>query len=839
VTPKKYQPPVQQELFPENAPGFNTVNIPDRAEQVNKVLYSIANAVNTTPDLDVLYQAIHQSLGLILDVSNFFIAIVNSREKTLYFPYYADSRDTDFSPISNFDTSDSLTGLVVLHRKPLLLTEELLLERAENEGIWGPIPLIWMGVPLVIREEVIGIIAVQNYHDPAIYDEQDLKLLTAISDQVAIAIDRKRSLDELRESEKRYRQLFEQSNDAIFIHELQGKILDCNFRASEMLGYSRMEIMSMNLKDFQINDETELQAILEQLQAQGHVRFENILKTSNGSVLDVEISSRLIDPRSSGIVQGIIRDISKSKQAVRQLVKSEEKYSNLFHNALVGLFRTDKKKKALQECNDALAHMFGYEDRYHCMQKFDPQKAFIDAEGRFKFYELISRNGKIDGYEMPIRKRDGTIGVFRLSAAYYPEHNIIEGVAVDITEMKAANDEKIELQRKLSRSKKMEALGMLAGGVAHDLNNILAGIINYPELLLMKYPGNTDLQKPLEAILDSGKRGALIVADMLAIARSAAVTKETRNLNELVGQFQNSPEYRQLQSLYPELTITTRLEAEPSWIKCSPVHVNKCLVNLFSNAAEAIVGVGNIIWSTSNQQLKSFDNQGEQSETDQSDYVVLSIEDSGTGISDEEVERIFEPFYTRKVMGRSGTGLGLTVVWNTMQDHGGTVIVKNDTHGTCFELFFPAVTSMVPDEDKNNKPKLTRGNGESILVVDDEPSLRDISCQILSSLDYTPVAVSSGEEAIEYLRNNSADLVLLDMIMDPGINGLATYTRIIEIHPHQKAIIASGYSNITEVTEALQRGVGQYIKKPYSMEELSKAVASELGKQLDTALPSL
>ncbi|KKK97327.1 hypothetical protein LCGC14_2653860, partial [marine sediment metagenome] len=212
------------------------------------------------------------------------------------------------------------------------------------------------------------------------------------------------------------------------------------------------------------------------------------------------------------------------------------------------------------------------------------------------------------------------------------------------------------------------------------------------------------------------------------------------------------------------------------------------------------------------------------------EYTVLTVSDDGSGISANDLERIFEPFYTKKVMGRSGTGLGLPVVWNTVQDHGGYINVKTSKKGTAFELYFPATRDEVADERDAVSVNDYLGNGEKILVVDDEERQREIACEILTKLGYTAKAVSSGEEAVEYLKEQSVDLLVLDMIMPKGINGRKTYERIIKIHPGQKAIIASGFSETADVKKAQRLGAGKYIKKPYTMEKIGFAVKEELEK---------
>ncbi len=386
--------------------------------------------------------------------------------------------------------------------------------------------------------------------------------------------------------------------------------------------------------------------------------------------------------------------------------------------------------------------------------------------------------------------------------------------------------ERKRLQSKQVRYHKMEAVGLMAGGVAHDLNNILAGITGYPELLLMQLPEDSELREPIAAIQESGERAAAVVADLLTVARGAASIREIAHINTLITEYLDSPEFSHLSSIYPDIEIINSLEENLPNISCSPVHIKKCIMNLVTNSAEASGRVGSIFISTSyfsqNQQC------AESNSIKPGNYIVLTVEDTGSGISNEDLEHIFEPFYTKKVMGRSGTGLGLAVVWNTMEDHKGKVTVESRKQGTRFQLFFPAANEhprMLPD---GSSLVQIMGNNQHVLVIDDETMLCDIACKMLTNLGYKAHSVNSGEAAIDYLKNNPADLIILDMLMDPGINGLQTYEKILEIIPTQKAIIASGFSESDDVKATLKLGAGGFIKKPYTMEQLGQAVGKEL-----------
>jgi len=216
---------------------------------------------------------------------------------------------------------------------------------------------------------------------------------------------------------------------------------------------------------------------------------------------------------------------------------------------------------------------------------------------------------------------------------------------------------------------------------------------------------------------------------------------------------------------------------------------------------------------------------------EEGDYACLTVADTGTGISEADRDRIFEPFYTKKVMGRSGTGLGMAVVWGTVKDHNGYIGIESfEGHGTTFKLFFPIVRGAAVEETPRFNLDECRGDGETILVVDDVELQRRIASRILEKLGYRVTSVASGEAALEYLNAHRVDLVVLDMIMDPGMDGLDTYRRILEVNPSQKAIIASGFSETERVREAQALGAGPYVKKPYTIEKIGLAVKETLAQ---------
>jgi PAS domain S-box-containing protein len=312
-----------------------------QAEEINKTLFTISSAVNTTQSLKDLFQSIHNSLGSIIDVTNFFIAMVDTKKRTLYFPYHIDTTDDDFSPITNFDTNDSLTGLVVSQRRPILFKRKDLEKRASQNGIWGPTPLIWMGVPLIVKDEIIGVVAAQSYSNENLYTKQDLRVFSMVSDQISIAIDRKRAEEALRENEKKYRHLFQNAPAGIYEIDFEKvKFINVNEVMCKYSGYSEKELLTLNPLDLLTKDSKNLFiGRLEKLSTEENqvdsIEY-NVIK-KNGRELCVILNNDYI--YRNGKLTGsrvVVHDISKLKQAQEEKIKAQQIAGEQKKLALVG-----------------------------------------------------------------------------------------------------------------------------------------------------------------------------------------------------------------------------------------------------------------------------------------------------------------------------------------------------------------------------------------------------------------------------------------------------------------------------------------------------------------------
>jgi two-component system NtrC family sensor kinase len=392
-------------------------------------------------------------------------------------------------------------------------------------------------------------------------------------------------------------------------------------------------------------------------------------------------------------------------------------------------------------------------------------------------------------------------------------------------------EERRQLAKQLIRAQKMEAIGTLAAGVAHDLNNILSGIVSYPDLLLHQIDPQNPIHPRLKLIQQSGRKAAAIVQDMLTLGRRVVTNQEPVDLRAVVAEYIQSPEWTKTQSYYSSVLLETQFDSHLSSVNGTEVQIVKCLMNLVSNAAEAMPDGGKIAISLKERHLAEA-YIGYES-IPPGHYVSLRVSDSGKGISSQDLEHIFEPFYTKKKMGRSGTGLGLAVVWGVVRDHNGFLDVQSRPgEGTVIDLYFPACERRTKVAASSEAANLLAERAHHVLVVDDVIEQRQIAAEMLVALGYSADAVPSGEAALAYLEKQPVDLLLLDMAMDPGIDGLETYQRAVAIHPGQRAIIASGFTKNERVQKALALGAAAFLNKPYRLKDLAEAVKQALSSKV-------
>ena len=630
--------------------------------------------------------------------------------------------------------------------------------------------------------------------------------------------ERKRTEAALRESERKYRFLFENVEIAIGICDHSGRVLALNKAMSGITGYTLEGFAKINMSDTYVNPENR-RKFLDALKREGRVEnFEAQLKRKEGETYWASLFGRTIQYNGKDAILTSVLDITKRKQADEE----RERLMSAIEQAAEAIVITDTEA-TIQYVNPAFERITGYtrEEVKGENPRILKSGKQDDAFYRNMWDTLLS--GDVWKDRFVNKKKDGTL--FTEESVISPVRDV-SGQTINYVAAKRDITKEMKLEDQLRQAQKMETIGILAGGVAHDLNNILSGIVSYPELILMELPEESPLRKPISTIQKSGEKAAVVVQDLLTLARRGVSITEVVNINHIISEQLKSPEFEKLMSYNRDVRVETHFEKDLLNIKGSTAHLSKSVMNLLSNAAEAMMDGGTIFISTENRYVdrpvKGYDS------IEEGDYVALMVSDTGIGMSSEDQERIFEPFYTKKAMGRSGTGLGMAVVWGTVKDHNGYIDLKSSVgKGTTFTLYFPVTRDKEAADESLLSIEEYKGRGETILVIDDVEEQREIASGMLRKLGYSVTSVSSGEEAVEYMKNETADLLVLDMIMDPGIDGLETYQRILKLHPGQKAIIASGFSETDRVREAMKLGAGAYIKKPYLIEKIGVAVKTE------------
>lgn len=395
----------------------------------------------------------------------------------------------------------------------------------------------------------------------------------------------------------------------------------------------------------------------------------------------------------------------------------------------------------------------------------------------------------------------------------------------EVQEHKRLQEEKERLEFKLVQAERLEALGVLAGGVAHDLNNIIGPMLAYPELIKKDLADGHQVDKELDVITASAQRAADVVAGLLSLTRSSSYRMQALDLNELLNNYLDSPESIVNKNLQPEISVDVQLCENKLPIRGSEDLLLNVLINFLNNAVESMRDGGSIKLGTTTVDVANKDLGNGVLTSGR--YCLLTIEDQGEGIAAEELSKIYDPFYTTKQKSdKSGTGLGLTVVFNVLKNHDAVVDVESKPgQGTRFSIYFP---EFIEEKELTTEGKPSyRGHG-SVLILDDREEQREMALRIVTRLGYQAESVSCARDAINYLKDNRVDLLWLDMILEEKMDGLDVYKEAIKINPNQKAIIVSGYSKTERIEQAQALGVNAFIQKPFELSEISACLGDLL-----------
>ena len=628
----------------------------------------------------------------------------------------------------------------------------------------------------------------------------------------------------LAESEKRYRQFVQTASDIIYQTDSKGFFTLVNLVGLRMSGYSAKELIGKHYLDLIPPDHKRAVKRFYGIQfvkrlPLTYYEFPMVSKKGDRVWLGQKVQLLMRDDTIVGF-QAIARDITDRKNVEDALRESETRYKDLFDHATDAIYTHDLQGK-FTSVNEAATTMLGYsreqllkmdykdivDPEYLSVAEDNLQKKIQNGVGTTGPYEILARSKQGDPLWLEVTSRliikDGkTLGV--------------HGTARSITERKG-------LEERLRQAVKMEAIGTLAGGLAHDFNNVLHVVLGYAELMLMgKETQDKDYQRA-RLIYDAAIRGRDLVNRILTFSRRVETKPRPVDLNHELNQV----EHLLARTIPKMIDIELRLADNLGVINADPTQIEQILLNLALNAAHAMPDGGKLVFETRNVMLDE-EYCRTHPETRPGEYVLLAVSDTGHGMEKEILDRVFEPFFTTKPRGQ-GTGLGLSMVFGIVKSHGGYISCdSNPGAGTVFKIYFPAA-----DVEINLDPAFTLEmptfGTETILLVDDEETIRDLGKEILTAVGYKVLTASTGREALEVYAKaqDEVSLVLLDLIM-PQMGGKQCLEELLRINSNLKVLISSGYSANGSTDETHVIGARGFVRKPYNRKQLLRAVRQAL-----------
>jgi PAS domain S-box-containing protein len=633
--------------------------------------------------------------------------------------------------------------------------------------------------------------------------------------------DRKLSLKALRESEERYRSLFEMAGDGILLMD-DDTIIECNRRVCEMFGYSSEELIG--LRPYDLSPETQPGGTYSKTGARsriyaalnGQPQLFEWLHRRSGGVFHAEVSLNRIQIDGKWHLLAFVRDITDRKRSQQE----QETLRLLIENTddFIGVSTLDGRVMYLNSAGIRMVGLHSIEEaRSKYIFDFAPElqkELMINT-----IIPIVQKHGFWKGQELLRHFETGAeiavdIHVFAVKATNSSEPMGIATVMRDMTQER-------EIERRLRQSQKLEAIGTLAGGIAHDFNNILSAIIGYAELALMNIDEGTESYTDITEAIKASNRAKELVARILTFSRQYHEELQVVHIADIVGEA-----IKFIRASLPStITISQSLPQENAYVMADPVQIHQILLNLCTNAAHAMRERGGKLDIIVDIVAVDAGYSSSHTELTEGEYVRIIVTDTGTGIPPNVLDRIFEPYFTTKKAGE-GTGLGLAVIHGIVMQYRGTITVSSKVdHGTTFTLLLPKHDGTGETEPAANRQ--LRNGTERILIVDDERSISSILERNLSRLGYHVTAMTDPDKALALFSNDpdAFDIIISDMTM-PGMTGDKMAGRMMEIRPDIPVILTTGYTDIITPSQAMENGIAAFLMKPLSIEDITRTIRS-------------
>jgi PAS domain S-box-containing protein len=795
-----------------------------RARQLQAATYRIAQVAIGATRLEELLPTIHQIVSELMPAKNFYIALYDEATDLVTFPYFVDEVDPPPAPRH---PGGGITEYVLRTGRPLLVKPESQpdLDYLGAVESVGTASVDWLGVPLKQGDRTIGVLAVQTYTAGVRYEEHHKEMLQFVSTQVEAAIERTRAEQALRASEARLKAVLHSALDAHVAMDDAGRVTSWNQQAESMFGWAEREVLGQRLADIIVPlPHREAHAAgLRRFLATGegpilNQRIELNALRRDGTEFPVELAVAPVRVGSSWLFSAFVRDITARRAADEALRVSEQKFGSAFQAHPSPMAIATLADARWVDVNESLLRLFGMnraetvgrsgyelgiwrrdELRVQMLAQLRAGAVFRDVE-----VEWLTRPGEV---------RSGLLSAEVIAFAGEP-HFLLH--FQDITERK-------QLEVQLRQAQKMEAIGRLAGGVAHDFNNVLTAIFGYVDILREELPADSTAQRDLAEVRKASERAASLTKQLLAFSRQQVLEPMVLEPTALIEDFE-----KMLHRLIGEdVELRLSLARDTGNVLADPGQLQQVLMNLAVNARDAMPTGGKLILETANAELSE-----QYAELHQpvvpGRYVMLAVSDTGTGMTPETRARIFEPFFTTKEKGK-GTGLGLSTVYGIVKQSGGYVWVYSELgRGTTFKIYLPRVDA-APDTLLPAREPVTVAGTETILLAEDDAVLRPLAKGLLEKLGYTVIDAENAAAALEAARQHAGPIHLLvaDVVM-PGASGRELARELEKSRPDTKVLYVSGYTDDAIVHHGMLEPGLNFLQKPFTPASLARKVREVL-----------
>ena len=809
--------------------SFRDVTARRRAECVQEAVYRISHTAHTAENLQELLGAIHAIVGELMPAKNFYVSLYNAEKDLLEFPYFVDEIDLTCN-VTPRKLRKGLTEYVLRTGQPLLATPEVyerLVAAGEAELIGAP-SIDWLGVPLKVKDRTIGVVVTQTYEQGVRYGESERDILTFVSSQMAMAIERKRVQDAWREQSELLQRIVDNIPVMLVFLDEQGRIQWGNREWTHTLGYEIADARTRDIFAELYPDARERQRVMDSIGAPVGQWTDFRTRTRGGDVLNTIWANA---PLTGGGWLAIGMDVSERKRAEERyrsfIAQSSEGVSRLEIDPPIPISLPDEEQidrlyagGRIAECNDAMARMYGYREARELVgTRLSELHTVSDPANREQIRSFIRGGYRISDSETREHDRESRPRVFLNNVIGFIEdgHLVrVWGTQRDVTDQR-------HLEEQFRQSQKMEAVGQLAGGIAHDFNNLLTAILGNTQLLLRDLPPGDAKRGDVEEIRKASERAASLTRQLLAYSRRQMLQPEVLDLNVVVAEMD-----RMLRRLIGEhITLVTVLAPDLGRVRADPNQIEQVIVNLAVNARDAMPDGGHLTIETANVELDESFAQAHLGSVAGA-YALLAVTDTGTGMDVTVRAHLFEPFFTTKEVGK-GTGLGLATVYGIVKQSGGYISVYSEPgHGSSFKIYLPRTVAPAESAGSAQKGGPTQGT-ETVLVVEDEPAVLSLSQRALEAQGYVVLAAADPPAALRVVERHGGTihLLLTDVVM-PTMSGAELAERLLSQRPGIRVLYMSGYPGDAAVQHGALPSGSAFLQKPFSPDGLARKVRDVL-----------